>query len=168
MISVVCFFYALRISMTTHLPLLPFFLKSHVQKFLVTVDQSSVLKRKIAILIVISWFVYGSSSCDGLYFLSHPTTPRLFFLFLSRFSSMESSTLQSGAATYTTWWIPSPSSRAQRRTEPNRARTRTRIEDTAGAVSIFCRSGVRERDRSSGRFHRGGRCRCCCRVYVDL
>jgi len=77
---------------------------------------------------------------------------------------MKSSTLQSGAATYTTWWIPSPGSRAQRGTKSNWTEHGARTENTAGAVSIFCRPGVRERERSSSRFHRGGRCR----VYVDL
>lgn len=50
------------------------------------------------------------------------------------------------------------------RTKPSTYGAQTTTEDTAGAVSIFCHPSVRERERSSGRFHRGGRCR----VYVDL
>lgn len=68
------------------------------------------------------------------YFLNRPLSPfpplSLFsfslFLSVSLFLSLESSTLQSGAATYTTRWIPSPVdslARARRGTEQNRART---------------------------------------------
>lgn len=71
------------------------------------------------------------------YFLNRPLSPfppslSLFsfsvFLSVSLFLSLESSTLQSGAATYTTRWIPSPvdslaRARARRGTEQNRART---------------------------------------------
>lgn len=78
------------------------------------------------------------------------------------FPFVESSTLQSGAATYIIRWIPSPgfSCTEGNRAEPNWARMVARTEDAAGAVSIFCSILA----SASGRFHRGGRCR----VYVDL
>lgn len=100
-------------------------------------------------------------------FLSIRSLLASLFLSLSLFPSVESSTLQSGAATYTIRWIPSPDSRTQRGTEPNQtehAWYSTTTENTAEVVSIFCYPGVRERERSSGRFHRVGRYR----VYVDL
>jgi len=51
------------------------------------------------------------------------------------------------------------------RTEGNQIElNRARRSDREYSGFYFLRPGVRERERSSGRFHRGGRCR----VYVDL
>lgn len=103
------------------------------------------------------------STCSPHSFLlssSSDLSPRLFFS-RSLFPSMESSTLQSGATTYTIRWIPSPGSLVHRgernRTKPSTHGAQTTTGNTAGAVSIFCHPGIRERERSSGRFHRGGR-----------
>lgn len=79
---------------------------------------------------------HPSTCSPPSFLLSQPTSLALppplslfsFSLFhsVSLFLSLESSTLQSGAATYTTRWIPSPVdslARARRGTEQNRART---------------------------------------------